>query len=66
MEAQSTAGGGVGFASLLTIVFIVLKLTNVIQWSWMWVLSPRWISFILFLLGIILLFILAIASDRWG
>ena len=66
MEAQSTTEGGVGFASLLTIVFIVLKLTNVIQWSWMWVLSPLWISFILFLLGIILLFILAIASDRWG
>ena len=39
---------GVGFGGLLAIVFIVLKLTGVIGWSWMWVLSPIWISLILF------------------
>lgn len=32
--------GGVGFATLLTIAFIVLKLCHVINWSWFWVLSP--------------------------
>lgn len=42
-----TRGGGVGFAGLLTIVFITLKLTGVIAWSWLWVLSPIWISFAL-------------------
>lgn len=36
--------GGVGFLGLLTIVFIVLKLCKVIDWSWWWVLSPLWIS----------------------
>ena len=36
--------GGLGIASVLTIVFIVLKLLGVIQWSWIWVLSPIWIS----------------------
>lgn len=36
--------GGIGFAGLLTITFIVLKLCNVIDWSWVWVLSPIWIS----------------------
>lgn len=35
---------GGGFAGLLTIVFIVLKLTGFITWSWIWVLSPLWIS----------------------
>ena len=35
---------GIGFPGLLTIVFIVLKLTHVIAWSWVWVLSPLWIS----------------------
>ena len=40
--------GGIGFAGLLTIVFIVLKLMHVISWSWLWVLSPIWISAILF------------------
>lgn len=37
------AGIGMGFTSLLTIVFIVLKLTNYIDWSWWWVTSPLWI-----------------------
>ena len=35
--------GGIGFTGLLTIVFIVLKLTKVIDWSWWWVVSPLWI-----------------------
>ena len=33
----------IGFIGLLQIVFIVLKLTNVIGWSWLWVLSPLWV-----------------------
>ena len=41
--------GGIGFCGLLTIVFIVLQLTNFISWSWWWVLSPLWIPFVLFL-----------------
>lgn len=39
--------GGIGFSQLLTITFIVLKLTKVIDWSWIWVLAPTWISVIL-------------------
>lgn len=38
---------GIGFFGLLTIVFIVLKLLNLINWSWVWVLSPLWILTIL-------------------
>ena len=40
---NTTVTGGIGFSGLLTIVFIVLKLLNVIQWSWLWVLAPLWI-----------------------
>jgi len=39
--------GGIGFVGVLTIVFIVLKLTNLIDWSWWWVLSPIWISVVI-------------------
>jgi hypothetical protein len=46
MENKSGAGG-IGFTGLLTIVFIVLKLTHIISWSWLWVLSPIWTSAIL-------------------
>lgn len=49
-EKQVTSSGGIGFAGLLTIVFITLKLTGVIAWSWLWVLSPLWISFLIALL----------------
>lgn len=49
-SARSSSSGGIGFAGLLTIAFIVLKLTGVISWSWLWVLSPLWISFALGLL----------------
>lgn len=44
MDKKSSGGGGIGFVGLLTIVFITLKLTRVIAWSWWWVLSPLWIS----------------------
>jgi hypothetical protein len=50
--------GGISFGSLLTLVFIVLKLTGVINWSWVWVLSPLWISAILILILVIVLHII--------
>lgn len=31
-------------ADVLGVIFVVLKLTGVIAWSWLWVLSPWWIS----------------------
>jgi len=37
----------IGFRSLLLILFIGLKLTGYIAWSWLWVLSPIWISALL-------------------
>lgn len=38
---------GIGFFDLLTLAFIVLKLTGCIDWSWWWVLSPTWIILLL-------------------
>lgn len=35
--------GGVSFYGLLTLLFVALKLTHVIDWSWWWVLAPYWI-----------------------
>ena len=42
-SVQASAGSW-PLASILTIVFVVLKLTDSIDWSWLWVLSPLWIS----------------------
>lgn len=46
-----------GLALVLATVFIILKLTEVISWSWLWVLSPVWIYVALFLLLFIIVFI---------
>jgi len=52
-NVSSSSSGGIGFTGLLTIVFVVLKLTHFIDWSWWWVLSPMLIGFSI--LGLILL-----------
>jgi membrane protein YdbS with pleckstrin-like domain len=42
---QSTASSsGISFAGALTVLFIGLKITHYINWSWWWVLSPLWIG----------------------
>ena len=41
---DSKGSSGLGLCDVLTIVFVVLKLVGVIDWSWLWVLSPLWIN----------------------
>ena len=50
-DNNSAASGGVSFSGLLGIAFIILKLTNVINWPWLWVLSPLWIPAAIIILG---------------
>ena len=45
---DSGSGGGLGLAGVLTVIFFVLKVIGVIDWSWIWVFSPLWISVLLF------------------
>lgn len=52
-----------GFPTLLTIAFIVLKLCNVITWSWWWVLAPLWIPVAIIILGLLFLLILYLVLD---
>jgi len=66
-RGSSGSGEGMGLASVIGVVFVVLKLCVVISWSWWWVLSPWWISFLFVValfavLGIIL--IIASAVDE--
>jgi hypothetical protein len=44
---STSSGGGVSLVGLLAILFIALKLTGVIGWSWWWVLAPLWGGFAL-------------------
>lgn len=51
-------GVGIGFTQALFLLFLGLKLTHVIDWSWWWVTAPLWIpiAVVLFLLGLIYIF----------
>lgn len=49
-STTATTGGGVTITGLLQLAFIILKLCNVIDWSWFWVLFPAILG-----LGIIVL-----------
>ena len=58
--SNKETSGGIGFCGLLAIVFITLRLTGTISWSWLWVLAPIWIPMavagvLLLLLGILTL-----------
>lgn len=55
-ETVNVNVGGL-FTTLLTIAFVVLKLCHVIEWSWLWVLSPLWIP-----LAIVIVIIVFIAG----
>lgn len=45
--SKESSSSGISFMGMLTILFIGLKLTNYVDWSWWWVLSPIWLGFLL-------------------
>ena len=57
-KKSSSAGGGAGFTSRVLVAFIVLKLCHVIDWPWVWVLAPLWISIIVVFVVLIIVFFL--------
>ena len=61
--ASSGSSGGIGFGGLLTVAFICLKLTNTVDWSWWWVLSPIWIGFAFALVLIAIIVALKVSLD---
>ena len=60
MSENRVQSGGIGFAGLLTILFIALKLTNHTNWSWAWVLSPLWVP-----LAVVLGLLVFLALPLW-
>jgi hypothetical protein len=55
---NKNVSGGMSFPSVLALVFIVLKLCGVIKWSWVWVLSPIWITLIIGLIAIVVIYLI--------
>lgn len=61
--ATVNKSSGIWFTGLLQIVFIVLKLTGYIAWSWFWVLAPMWISVAIAVAFILLIVAIALISS---
>ena len=62
--SNASTDGGYGLGGILLIIFVVLKLVGTINWSWVWVLSPIWITLslaaaLLLIAGILTIF------DEW-
>jgi hypothetical protein len=59
MVNSNNSSNSMGLGTLLFLVFLVLKLTNYIDWSWWWVTAPLWIPIVIILIiGIIAIFLL--------
>jgi hypothetical protein len=61
--SEKKSSSSISFCGLLAIAFIVLKLTKVISWSWLWVLSPLWIPLALALVIFIVYFIIKLILE---
>lgn len=54
-DKSAQAQGGLNLATALFLVFLTLKLTNQINWSWWWVTSPLWMPVALLVLVAVLI-----------
>lgn len=55
-----------GLFTLCGIIFIALKLCNIISWSWAWILAPIWIISISWFVSLLIIGIVAIVSFTWN
>jgi Na+-translocating ferredoxin:NAD+ oxidoreductase RnfA subunit len=63
-DNSSSTSGGIGFAGLLTILLIGLKLTHYIEWNWWWVFAPIWLPWLVVLAFIVIIAIVKALTDN--
>jgi len=61
---SSSSSSGIGLPGLLTVLFVGLKLTGHITWSWWWVLSPMWITILIALAFFAFAFIILLLQQK--
>ena len=56
-NSKTYGGGGIGFFTILGLVFIILKLCKVISWAWWIVLMPFYLPYLIAVLGMVCIFL---------
>ncbi len=64
MSNKSNSSNGLGLGTVLFLIFMVLKLTNYINWSWWWVTAPLWIP-LLIILGVLAVIGIVFLADKY-
>ena len=64
MANNNNSSSGMGFMSILFIVFLVLKLCKVITWSWWLVTLPLWGGLVLLIIIFVIAAILSVTLER--
>ena len=59
-DNNSRSSGGIGFFGLMFLIFMTLKLTGFISWSWWWITAPLWGGFALLGLFVLVVFVISI------
>jgi hypothetical protein len=59
MSDKYSSSGGIGIGMVLFVVFLVLKLTGNIDWSWWWVTAPLWGPITFIIVFAIVVFVIA-------
>ena len=63
---SESSSGGIGLCGATFIVFLILKLCHVIDWSWWWVTAPLWLGGSVFFAAAVLMLIIAIVRNPAG
>lgn len=63
-NSKNSTSGGIGTLGVLLIVFVVLKLCGLINWSWPIVLIPLWVSLGCFVISLLVLLVVMLWNQR--
>ncbi len=66
VSRAKNSDAGLGLGSVLQVIFIVLKLCGLIDWSWWWVMSPTWISIGILIVGFVVIVFARFFLDKRG
>lgn len=62
--ANESTSNGIGFGTVLFLIFMTLKLTGNIDWSWWWVTSPLWIPLTLGVIALCVIGLIAVMFNK--